>query len=136
MLGLLPAAPAPLYDIDLFTPESERILAAEIVREKCFEFLHQEVPFGLAVRVLKFDEAAAPVPRLSIEIFVAKENHKGIVIGKGGETLKQIGTAARKDIEKLMGEKIFLELNVAVRADWTDSKTWMKELGYVHERKN
>lgn len=133
LVSMMPEAPAPLYDIELFTPESERTLAAEIVREKCFEFLHQEIPFGLATRIIKFDEAADPVPRLAIEILVAKENHKGMVIGKGGAMLKEIGTAARKDIEKLLGTKIFLELNVAVRKDWSDNKRLMKELGYSHE---
>lgn len=131
-LGMLPEAPAPLYDIELFTPETERHLAAEIVREKCFEFLHQEIPFNLATQVLKYDEIAEPVPRLAIEIVVGKENHKGMVIGKGGENLKKIGTAARKDIEKMIGQKIFLELKVSVRPDWGDNKRVMKELGYVH----
>lgn len=134
-LQLLPEAPAPLYDIELFTPETERVLAAEIVREKCFEFLHQEIPFGIATQVLKFDEAATPIPRLAIDIMVAKDNHKGMVIGKGGENLKKIGSAARKDIEKLLGEKIFLELNVSVRKDWADNPRLMKELGYVHDEK-
>lgn len=133
LLAMLPEAPAPLYDIELFTPETERTLAAEIVREKCFEFLHQEIPFGLATRIIKFDEAADPIPKLAIEILVAKENHKGMVIGKGGAMLKEIGTAARKDIQKLLGGKIFLELNVAVRKDWADNKRLMKELGYSHE---
>lgn len=135
-LALLPEAPAPLYDVELFTPETERALAAEIVREKCFEHLHQEIPFGLAVRIIKFDEAAQPVPRLSIEILVAKDNHKGMTIGKGGEVLKRIGTEARKDIEKLLGEKIFLELQVCVRKDWSENRRMMKELGYVHDSKD
>jgi len=135
LLALLPEAPAPLYDIDLFTPESERVLAAEIIREKCFEHLHQEIPFGLAVRIIRFDEAADPVPRLAADIMVAKENHKGMVIGKGGEVLKKIGTDARKDIQKLLGEKIFLELQVSVRKDWSTNKRLMKELGYAHDAK-
>lgn len=135
LLALLPTAPAPLYDIELFTPETERALAAEIIREKCFEHLHQEIPFGLAIRIIRFDEAADPVPRLAADIMVAKENHKGMVIGKGGEVLKKIGTDARKDIEKLLGEKIFLELQVSVRKDWSTNKRLMKELGYSHDSK-
>lgn len=135
-LELLPEAPAPLYDIELFTPETQRSLAAEIVREKCFEFLHEEVPFGLAVRVIKFDEAAGPIPRLSIEILVAKPNHKAIVIGKGGAMLKKIGTEARQEIQKIMGEKIFLELQVSAREGWDANQRLMKELGYVHDGKN
>lgn len=135
-LALLPEAPAPLYDAELFTPESEKSLAVEIVREKCFEFLHQEVPFGIAVQPLLFDEAADPVPRLAFDIIVSKENHKGMVIGRGGEMLKKIGTAARKDIEKMLGEKIFLELKVTVRENWARQAKFMKELGYVHDSKN
>lgn len=135
--AILPEAPAPLYDIELFTPETERTLAAEIVREKCFEFLHEEVPFGLATRVLKFEEDADPVARLSIEILIGKENHKAIVIGKGGQMLKQIGSEARKEIEKLLGQQIFLELKVTVREEWEKNARTMKELGYVHtDRKN
>lgn len=130
-LSLLPETPAPLYDVELFTPETERTLVAEIVREKCFEFLHQEIPFGAAVRIISFDETAKPVPRIAAEIVVTKETHKPIVIGKGGEVLKKIGTAARKDIEKLLGEKIFLELKVSARSDWAKNKRIMKELGYV-----
>lgn len=135
-LQLLPEAPAPLYDIELFTPETERNLVCEIVREKCFEVIHQEIPFSMAVRPILFDEAAEPVPRIALEILVAKENHKGIVIGKGGANLKKIGTDARKDIEKLLGQKIFLELKVSVRVDWMKNQRTMKELGYVHQRKN
>lgn len=134
-MAMLPEAPAPLYDIELFTPETERVLAAEIIREKCFEYLHEEIPFSLAVRIIKFDEAAEPIPRLAAEILVSKDNHKGIVIGKGGEMLKKIGSEARKDIQKMLGEKIFLELNVIARKDWTDNPRLMKELGYVHTTK-
>lgn len=135
-LALLPLAPAPLYDAEIFTPETEKSLAVEIVREKCFEFLHQEVPFGIAVQPLLFDEAAHPVPRLAFDIIVSKENHKGMVIGRGGEMLKKIGTAARQDIEKMLGEKIFLELKVTVRENWARQAKFMKELGYVHDNKN
>jgi len=130
-LQLLPESPAPLYDIELFTPESTRNLAAEIVREKCFEFLHHEIPYSLAVRVLLFDETTKSVPHLGVEILVSKQNHKGIVIGKAGETLKKIGSESRKEIEKVMGEKIFLDLKVTCREDWFDNQRLMKELGYV-----
>ncbi|MBX2986407.1 MAG: GTPase Era [Bdellovibrionaceae bacterium] len=134
-LQLLPESPAPLYDIELFTPETERTLIAEIIREKCFEHLHQEIPFGIAVRIIKFDEDAVPVPRLAAEIMVSKDNHKGMVIGKAGAVLKAIGSDARKDIEKLLGQKIFLEMNVIARDSWTENKRIMKELGYVHDNK-
>ncbi|MGZ3745017.1 MAG: GTPase Era [Pseudobdellovibrionaceae bacterium] len=135
LLALLPESPAPLYDVELFTPHNTRDLVAEIIREKCFEFVHQEIPFSMAVRILKFDENATPCPKIYAEILVAKENHKAIVIGKGGANLKEIGTAARKEIEALMGEKVFLDLIVNFKADWFNNKRIMQELGYVRDQR-
>jgi GTP-binding protein Era len=132
-LALLPESPAPLYDIELFTPHNTRDLVAEVIREKCFEFVHQEIPFSMAVRILKFDDNATPCPKIYAEILVAKENHKAIVIGKGGTNLKEIGTAARKEIETLVGEKVFLDLIVNFKADWFNNKRIMQELGYVRD---
>lgn len=130
-LALLPESPAPLYDVELFTPHNVRDLVAEIVREKCFEFVHQEIPFSMAVRILKYDEDAKPCPKIYAEILVAKENHKAIVIGKGAENIKNIGMSARKEIEKLLGEKVFLDLKVNFKEDWFNNKRIMQELGYV-----
>lgn len=131
VLNMLPESPSPLYDVELFTPESTRNLAAEIVREKCFEHLHHELPYSLAVRVLLFDETTRSVPHLGIEIVVSKQSHKGMVIGKEGSVLKKIGSESRKEIEKIMGEKIFLDLKVSCREDWFSNQRMMKELGYV-----
>jgi GTP-binding protein Era len=127
---MLPAAKGPLYDEELYTLSTTRELCAEIIREKCFETLHQEVPFGLAVKVLKFDEES-PVVKIHSEILVAKENHRPIVIGSKGASLKKIGTEARKEIEKLLGEKVYLDLQVSSRRDWQKNRAVMKELGYV-----
>lgn len=132
--SLLPEAEKPLYDEDIYTQESVRDLACEIVREKCFEFCHQEIPYNLAVRAIKFDEESKKIPHLSIEIIVAKENHKGMVIGKGAENLKKIGSEARKDIESMLGEKVFLDLKVSFRDSWFKNERIMKELGYSHEK--
>lgn len=130
-LELLPESPEPLYDVELFTNENVREMVSEIIREKCFETLHQEIPYSLAVRILKFDEHAEPVPKIHAEIIVSKENHKAIVIGKEARVIKQIGMEARKEIEKIMGEKVFLDLNVACKPEWFENKKMMKELGYV-----
>lgn len=130
-LAMLPDSPAPLYDIELFTPHNTRDLVAEVIREKCFEFIHQEIPFSMAVRIIKFEEDAKPCPKIYAEIMVAKENHKAIVIGKGAAVLKEIGSAARKEIEQLMGEKVFLDLKVNFKSDWFNNKRIMQELGYV-----
>ncbi len=130
ILDLLPESPAPLYDIDLFTNENVREMVTEIIREKCFESLHHEIPYSLAVRILKFDEEG-PLPKIYAEIIVSKENHKAIVIGKEASAIKKIGMEARKEIEKLMDEKIFLDLKVACKPEWFENKRMMKELGYV-----
>lgn len=133
-ISLLPVTNKPLYEDDIYTTESVRQLACEIVREKCFEFCHQEVPYNIAVRSILFDETSKKVPHVSLEIVVAKDNHKGMVIGKAGENLKRIGSEARKDIEKVLGEKIFLDLKVSYRENWYKNEHIMKELGYFHEK--
>lgn len=133
---LLPESTAPLYDPELYTTENLRDLACEIVREKCFLNLKDEVPYSIGVRPIEFKEDADPVPKINLEILVSKENHKGIVIGKGGLLLKKIGQESRAEIEKIMGQKVFLGLKVSVREGWTDNKRIMKELGYHHESRN
>ncbi|HMN69630.1 MAG TPA: KH domain-containing protein, partial [Bdellovibrionales bacterium] len=110
---------------------SVRELSAEIVREKCFEHLHQEIPFGSAVRILRFNEEDGPVVKLHLEVLVNKDNHRAIVVGREGSTLKKIGTDARKEIEKLMGRKVYLDLKVVAKRDWQKNPGLMKELGYV-----
>ncbi len=129
----LPESPKPLYDIELFTPHNVKDLVAEIVREQCFEVLHHEIPYNIAVRIQKFDESDPKMPRIHAEILVSKESHKPILIGKGGVTIKEIGTLARKSIEKMMDQKVFLGLEVTVRENWFENKMIMKELGYVVE---
>lgn len=130
---LLPESPAPLYDPELYTTENIRDMVCEVVREKCFLNLKDEVPYTIAVRPIEFKEEALPVPRINLEILVSKDNHKGIIIGKGGLLLKKIGQEAREEIEKIMGTKIFLGLHVAARENWYRNNRIMKELGYHHE---
>lgn len=130
-LALLPTSPQPLFDIELFTTENTRDLAAEIIREKIFENVEQELPYTMAVRIIKFDENAKPCPKIFADIIVSKENHKAMVIGKGAQVLKKIGMESRKEIEKMMGQKVYLELNVQFRDNWHQNKRMMKELGYV-----
>ncbi|HVY05104.1 MAG TPA: GTPase Era [Burkholderiales bacterium] len=124
----LPEGPA-IHDEDEITDRSERFLAAEIVREKLFRLLGEELPYAATVVVEKF-EARANVRHIHAAIVVGKPNHKAMVIGKGGEKLKQIGTQARIDMEKLFGGKIFLELWVQVRSGWADNLKTLKTLGY------
>ncbi len=128
---LLPAAKGPLYDEDLYTTSNLRDLCAEIIRERCFENLHQEIPFGLAVKIVRFVEDDGPAVQIAAEIIVAKENHQPIVIGRDAQLIKKIGTEARKEIVNLLGRKVFLDLKVATKKNWQKNPLFMKDLGYV-----
>ncbi len=131
LISRLPESPEPLYDVELFTMQTTRELAAEMVREQCFQELHQEIPYSLAVQIGKYDESDARLHKIFAEILVAKHNHKAIVIGKAGSVLKKIGTEARKKMEDVLGVKVYLSLNVSVKEDWQENPRLMKELGYV-----
>jgi GTPase len=133
--ALLPEAPAPLYDEELYTTENVRELAAEIIREKCFENLEFELPYQLAVQVRKFDETAKPCPHIYADVMVAKESHKAIVIGQKAQVIKKISQESRQEVEKIMDQKIFLELNVVVKENWYEQHQFMKELGYIVDEK-
>jgi len=124
----LPEGP-PQHEEDEVTDRPERFLAAELVREKLFRLLGEELPYAATVMVEKF-EMRGQMRHIHIAIVVDKPNHKAMVIGKGGEKLKQIGTQARIDMEKLFGGKVFLELWVQVRSGWADSLKTLKSLGY------
>jgi len=130
VIPLLPEAVAPLYDEDLYTTQTVRQIVAEFVREACFDRLQQEIPYGLAVRVQEFLEDQ-PIIKIRCELVIDKENHKSIVIGAKGATIKSIGVQARQAIERFLGQQVFLELHVAVQEGWTKNPRIMKELGYV-----
>lgn len=127
---LLPESEAPYYDEDEITLENLRDITGEIIREKAFECLHHELPYGLGIRIIKFDESQPQITRIYADILVEKENHKSMVIGEKGQMIKQIGIKAREDIEKLLQNKVYLELKVVFRADWTQKTQFMKEMGY------
>jgi GTP-binding protein Era len=124
----VPEGPA-LHDADEITDRPERFLAAELVREKLFRLLGEELPYAATVQVEKF-EVRASLRHIHVAIVVDKPNHKAMVIGKGGEKLKQIGTQARIDMEKLFGGRVFLELWVQVKGGWAQSARSLKNLGY------
>lgn len=132
-LSLLPESSLPIYDRELFTPANVRDICAEIIREKCFEELHQEIPFSTAVRILRFKEDDGATVKIEAEIVVAKPNHQGIVVGREGRVVREIGMRARQDIEKLLGRKVFLRLDVSTAKDWVKNPKMMKELGYALE---
>lgn len=135
-LKIMPKAPAPLYDTELFTTENVKSILEEIIREKCFEILEYEVPYQLAVQTRKFDEDAKPCPKIYVDLIIGKDSHKPIVIGKGGANIKRIGEQAREEIQKIMDvDKVYLELNVVVKNGWFENQTAMKDLKYVVDRK-
>jgi GTP-binding protein Era len=124
----LPEGP-PQHDEDEVTERPERFLAAELVREKLFRLLGEELPYAATVVVEKF-EVRGNVRHIHMAIVVDKPNHKAMVIGKDGAKLKQIGTQARLDMEKLFGGKVFLELWVQIKSGWAETPKSLKNLGY------
>ncbi len=122
----------PYFPSDQFTDQPERFLAAEIIREKVIAAARQEVPYAVAVLVEDFQEAPKLI-RIRATIRVEREGQKGILIGRGGERLKQIGTAARLELEQLLGVKIYLELYVKVVPDWRDSPALVRQLDWHHQ---
>jgi GTP-binding protein Era len=124
----LPEQPA-LHAADEITDRSERDLAAEFLREKLFRYLGEELPYGAHVEIEKFEEARG-VRRIHAAIVVEKEGHKAIVIGTGGTKLKEIATAARLDMEKLFGGKVYLRAWVKVRGGWTEDEAVLRRMGY------
>ena len=119
----------PIFDAEDMTDRSERFLAAEMVREKLFRNLGEELPYGIAVEIEKYEEVDG-VRRIHAAIIVDKDAHKAIVIGKGGERMKRIASDARKDMERLFGGKVWLETWVKVRSGWADDERALKSLGY------
>jgi len=125
---LLPEG-VPMYEEDEITDRSERFLASEFLREKLFRLLGDELPYGIAVEIEKF-ETEGRLRRIYAAVIVDKASHKGIVIGKGGEKLKRISSEARVELEKLFDGKVFLEVWVKVKSGWADDERALKSLGY------
>lgn len=118
------------YDEDTVTDQPMRQIAAELIREKALRLLEEEIPHGIAVTIEAMTERKNGMFDIEANIVCEKESHKGIIIGKGGSMLKKIGTAARIEIENLMGAKVNLQLWVKVRKEWRDSEIYMKNYGY------
>jgi GTP-binding protein Era len=118
-----------LFGEDEITDKSERFLASEYIREKLFRLIGDELPYAATVEVEKF-EIDGELRRISAAIVVDRQAHKGIIIGKGGETLKRIASEARQDMERLFDGKVFLEVFVKVKSGWSDDERLLKSLGY------
>lgn len=121
----------PIYPEDEFTDQSSRFLVGEIVREKILAATRQEVPHATAVLVDQWTEEPSGLLRIGAAIIVERASQRGILIGKGGQFLKQVGTQARLEIENLLGRKIFLELTVKVREGWRMNPRMLQELEYT-----
>ena len=126
----LPYAPAG-YDKDVFTDKNLRFFASEIVREKIFLNYKEEIPYSCEVVVEQFKEGAERYD-ISAVIYVMRDTQKGIIIGKGGQSLKKVGTQARIDMEDFFQKKVFLSLFVKVDPDWRESKKELRKFGYEY----
>jgi GTPase len=130
IISLLPAGPA-YYDADQITDLYERDIAADLIREAALRHLHDEVPHAVAVRIDEYKERSETTAYIAATLLVERETHKAIVIGKGAEMLKKIGSTARKEIELMSGRTIFLDLHVKVQENWRDNPFLLRTLGYT-----
>ena len=128
LTDLVPVGP-PLYPADATTDRGIAFRVAEIIREKLLIALRQEVPYGLAVEILALEEKPGVVLADAV-IWADRESHKGIVVGKGGATIRDVGTAARLDLEKIFGLRFYLETHVKVKTNWADSARALQQFGF------
>ncbi len=129
----LPLGPR-LYPADQITDQQERFIAAELVREQVLRYTHQEVPHAVAVVVQEFKRRSEDMTYISAYIYVERESQKKILLGAGGRLIKRIGMAARQEIERLVGTRVYLDLWVKVRPKWRKKEKELRRLGYVLPR--
>ena len=122
------------YPDDMYTDMSVYRIITEIVREKILLKTRDEIPHSVAVEIIGVERKEGQKDKFNINIYVERDSQKGIIIGKNGKLLKEIGMEARKDIEELLGEKIYLGLWVKVKDEWRRKKPFLKEMGYVEEK--
>ena len=121
-----------MFPEDIVTDQPERKIASEIIREKILRMMDEEIPHGVAVTIEEWKEKRGTVS-IRAEIYCEKQTHKGIIIGKGGATIKKIGTFAREDIEKMLDTKVFLDLYVRVKENWRDIDFVISDFGFKEE---
>ncbi|MGH8191006.1 MAG: GTPase Era [Rhodanobacteraceae bacterium] len=129
ILARLPVGEA-RYDTDSFTDRSERFLVAELVREQLMRQLGEELPYATTVEIERFEDRDDGLAEIAAVVWVERDGQKAIVIGAGGRRAKAIGSAARKEIENLLGRRVFLKLWVRVRAGWSDDEAALRQFGY------
>jgi len=130
VVSFLPPGP-PYYPADVMTDQTERFMAREIIREKIFHLTRQEIPYSCAVVVEEFKEKDDGMVFIRAAINVEKDSQKGILIGKGGNKLKEIGRQARMDLEALLHARVYLDLWVRVQKDWTKKEYALREFGFT-----
>jgi GTPase len=128
LIGYLPEG-EPYFPPDQWTDQPERFLAAEIIREKAMAQVREELPYGIAVVIDRFEENQKLI-RIAATIYVERKSHRGILIGKAGARMKAIGTAAREELESLLGTKVFLSLYVKVQRNWRDRPELVRQLDW------
>ncbi len=119
----------PFYDTDDLSDMPTKFFVGEMIREKIFSFFGDEIPYHTTVLVQEFKEKAT-LTKISADIIVQRDTQKGIILGEAGKMIKKLGTEARKEIEKFLGQKVFLELFVKVRPKWRDNEMYLREYGY------
>lgn len=127
--GFLSEGPK-FFPDDVITDQPERQIVSEFIREKALRLLNQEVPHGIAVEIESMKQRKNGTYEILAAIYCEKQSHKGIIIGKGGEKLKDIGRQARQDIERFLGEKVYLELWVKVKENWRNLENFITEMGF------
>ena len=129
----LPEGPV-YYPEDQLTDRSERFFVAEMLREQILEQYHQEIPYSVEIEIETFEETTTKdgeaLARISAVIYVSRKTQKPILIGKGGSSIKKLGTAARKRMEDFLQRKVFLEMHVKIREEWRNDEVWLRRFGY------
>lgn len=129
LVGLLKEGPQ-FFPGDLITDQPERQIVAEYIREKALRLLNREVPHGIAVEIERMKKRDNGTFEILAVIYCERQSHKAIIIGKNGDKLKQIGSRARQDIERFLGERVYLELWVKVKEDWRNKEAFMNTIGF------
>ncbi|MEE1048261.1 MAG: GTPase Era, partial [Clostridia bacterium] len=125
----LPEGPK-FFPDDVITDQPERQIVSEFIREKALRLLNREIPHGIAVEIEKMKKKENGTYEILAAIYCEKQSHKGIIIGKGGEKLKKIGSFARRDIERFLDSKVYLELWVRVKEDWRNRENFITDIGF------
>ncbi len=133
IIGSLPEGPA-YYPKDQLSDRPQRFFVSELIRENIMELYHQEIPYSTEVIVTEYKEKkknGKPMIHIYAEIYVMRKSQKGIILGKGGSSIKKLGTESRKDIEAYLGDRVFLELYVKIKEKWRDDDSLLKSFGYL-----